>query len=256
MPWDELGEGIYRRRYPRLDQNIGAVVTEDGLVVIDTRSSHVDADELLSELRELSPLPVVWVVNTHFHWDHTFGNARFTGATIVGHERCREALMEAGDTMRARVTADPTLPADFRDEIAAVTITPPQVTFTSGLAMHIGGRRLVLTHHGPGHTDSDVVVTVDGVCFAGDLVEEGAPPSFGDSFPRAWVDTLERLIPELPTTVVPGHGDVVDPAFVAAQREEIAAAIAAIDEGKKAGPYARQVMDTMAARLRLPVPGN
>ncbi len=256
MPWDELGHGIFRRRYARFDQNIGVVVTEDGLVVIDTRSSHVDADEVLSELRELSPLPVVWVVNTHYHWDHTFGNARFTGATIVGHDRCRDALVSSGEAMRARVMANPSLPDDLRRDFAGVVITPPVVTFTEDLALHIGGRRLALDFHGPGHTDSDVVITVDDVCFAGDLVEEGAPPSFGDSFPRGWVEALDRLTPRLPLTVVPGHGDIVDPDFVRAQREEMATAIASINEGVGSGLYPRETMATIAYRLQVLVPST
>lgn len=251
MSWDEIGDRIFRRRFARLDQNIGVVVTEDGLVVIDSRSSHVDADELLSELRELSPLPVVWLVNTHFHWDHTFGNARFTGATVIGHDRCRHALVERGEEMRSRIMGDPEVSDDMRQQFADVVITPPQVTFASTMALHIGGRRIELGHHGPGHTDSDVVVTIDGVCFAGDLVEEGAPPSFGDSYPRAWVDTLESLMPTLPATVVPGHGDVVDPSFVRAQREEILAAVRAADEHQP-GPYPTQTMETIATRLLVP----
>ncbi len=79
-----------------------------------------------------------------------------------------------------------------------------------------------LAHLGRGHTDNDLVVLVAdaGVAFAGDLVEEGAPPQFGDAWPLEWPGTLQRLVEVAPAVVVPGHGDVVDLAFLHGQREE------------------------------------
>ena len=81
----------------------------------------------------------------------------------------------------------------------------------------------MLCHHGLGHTNSDITVRVldAGVIFAGDLLEEGAPPSFGDSYPLDWGSTLAAI--DLEAIVVPGHGDVVDAGFVATQRGEIEA---------------------------------
>lgn len=86
--FQELSDGVFRRHFESLRLNIGAVIVEEGVVVIDTRASHVEADELRDELRILTQLPVRWVVDTHWHWDHTFGNARsprprYGGTTCV-----------------------------------------------------------------------------------------------------------------------------------------------------------------------------
>ena len=85
---------IFRRRYPSLDLNIGVVIGGDGVLVIDTRASHGQAEELRSEIAGLTSLPIRWVVNSHWHWDHTFGNAVFPDAALWGHRRCREFLLE------------------------------------------------------------------------------------------------------------------------------------------------------------------
>lgn len=248
--WQEIGAGIYRRRYPWLDQNIGAILTDDGIVLVDSRSGPDDADELRDDLRRLSPLPVRWLVNTHFHWDHCFGNGRFPEAKIVGHRACRTALLRDGSRIARELSRSDRIPRERRPAFADIEIVPPEVVFDDGILLHVGGREIGLTHPGVGHTDSDVVLLVDGVTFAGDLVEEGAPPAFEDAFPRAWVATLDRLAPLLSGPVVPGHGDVVDRAFVEGLRDEIASAVAAADEGD-AGPYPGEVMATVLRRLRL-----
>jgi glyoxylase-like metal-dependent hydrolase (beta-lactamase superfamily II) len=97
--FDELADGVFRRRFASLDLNVGVVVGEEGLLVVDTRASHREADQLIEELNTLTTLPVSWVVNTHWHWDHTFGNSRFPAADIWGHRLCREALLERPEEM-------------------------------------------------------------------------------------------------------------------------------------------------------------
>ncbi|MDX1448479.1 MAG: MBL fold metallo-hydrolase, partial [Acidimicrobiia bacterium] len=225
MSFQEVGDRIFRRRYTRLDQNIGVILGDETACVIDSRSNHADADELRSELRHLTSLPVRFLVNTHMHWDHTFGNSRFPEATIVGHRDCRRRLLEDGDEMKATLLSADWVPADQRAAFGDVVVTPPKVTFSSAVELYLEDRPLTLRHYGRGHTDNDIAVFVDDVCFAGDLVEEGAPPSFGDSYPDDWVTTLGALIADLSGTVVPGHGDVVDPDFVRDQRDQIAAAV-------------------------------
>jgi len=221
--WQELGDGVFCRNYASLDFNVGAVVGPEGLLVIDTRADLVEARELRDHLRELSPNPVQWVVNTHYHWDHTWGNAEFVPAQIWGHVRCAEVLGRDGELHKAAVKASSPERAGRIDD---VVITPPEHTFEERASIEVGGERVVgLAHLGRGHTDSDLVVTVSGseVTFAGDLIENGAPPSFGDSFPIDWPGAVARLLsimcPSGP--VVPGHGPVADRAFVAGQHEEL-----------------------------------
>lgn len=249
MPFQEVGDGIFRRRYERLDQNIGVILGRESACVIDSRSNHPDADELRNELRNLTALPVRFLVNTHMHWDHTFGNARFTEATIVGHRDCRRRLIEDGEDMKSTLASADWIPAEHRPAFAEITIAPPSVTFATSIDLHLDDRLVTLRHLGRGHTDNDVAVYVDDVCFAGDLVEEGAAPSFGDSYPDEWITTLDALIDNLPAVVVPGHGDIVDRAFVSAQRDEIAAAVRHIREGTGSAPWSEAVMASVAERL-------
>jgi glyoxylase-like metal-dependent hydrolase (beta-lactamase superfamily II) len=247
--FEELADGVFRRRYESLDLNVGVVLGEQGLLVIDTRASHVEADELRQELRTLTTLPVRWVVDTHWHWDHTFGNARFPEAEIWGHELCRKTMVELGDSMKEDAAA--WLP-DRLEEIAEVVITPPTSVFGTAARIDLGPVVVEMTHHGRGHTDSDIVVTVGDVSFMGDLLEEGAPPVFDDGFPLSWPITLESAADIGSSIIVPGHGDTLDRAGAAAQLEEIrgVATLArrCLEEGLPVadaallGPYPPEVM--------------
>lgn len=247
--FDQLAEGVFRRRYESLDLNVGVVLGEDGTLVVDTRASHRQAAELLEELPRITSLPVRWVVNTHWHWDHVFGNAMFPGAEIWGHELCQIALIQRGSELKSRAKA----PNQENPEIDEVEIVPPTKTFADRASLDIG-RAIEMNYFGFGHTDADIVVAVPDadVSFFGDLVEEGAPPSFGDSYPVAWPLTLRLASENLSRTIVPGHGDVVDPGFVQSQHEELVAVAELatdfvngeidLDEAAASAPYAEEVM--------------
>ena len=218
--WREIGDRVFVRRYEFFDQSIGAVLGADGVVLVDTRSVPSQAEELRRDLRALTDRPLHAVVNTHHHYDHTFGNATFLPVPIWGHARCATVLVARGEEDRARVMLElPTL----ADELATVRITPPDVTFDPAATLDVGDRSLELTHLGRGHTDNDVVVAVQdaGVLFAGDLYENGAPPSFGDAYPLAWAATAQRLLEIVPGVVAPGHGDPADRAFAERQTAEL-----------------------------------
>src|SRR6267142_4553853 len=101
--WTEVGDRVFVRRYAFYDQNIGAILGDDGVLIVDTRISHRQADEILTDLRELTALPVGAVVNTHGHNDHAFGNHRFRPAPIWGHERCARMVRETGAAQLAAV---------------------------------------------------------------------------------------------------------------------------------------------------------
>lgn len=257
--FDELGEGVYRRRYQSLDLNVGVVIGEDGVLVVDTRASHRQAAELETELREITHLPVRWVVNTHWHWDHVFGNGVFSGAEIWAHESCQIALVSRGEEMKA--AAREWLAVEHHADIDEVEIAAPTMTFSERASLDIG-RAVELAFHGFGHTDADIIVSVpdSDVAFFGDLVEEGAPPSFGDSYPVAWPVTLLLASDHPVATIVPGHGDVVDPLFVRSQHEELVAvaelATALIngeigfEEASSAGPYGDEIMRSALLRAK------
>jgi glyoxylase-like metal-dependent hydrolase (beta-lactamase superfamily II) len=257
--WTEHGAGVFSRRYPFLDLNIGLVICGDGSLVIDTRSHYREARQLQDEVRSITSCPVRWVVNTHHHWDHTFGNALFLPAPIWGHRRCAETLRSSGELMRREVQS---WAGDEEGLFAEVVITPPDHLFDAGIDLVLDGRAVELRHLGRAHTDNDVVVRLPdaGVVFAGDLVEESAPPSFDDSFPLEWPDALSRLVDLVAGPVVPGHGAVVDAAFVVAQQTDLdlvaelanerhAAGMTVPDAAAAGGPFPAAVLRTAFSRV-------
>lgn len=214
-PWQEIGDRVFVRRYRFWDQEIGLVLGRDAGLVVDSRISHRQADEILADVRSLTSLPVAVVVNTHAHSDHCFGNRRFRPATIWGHERAVTFLRETGERQRASLVAE--MP-ELAGELAEVVFDAPDRTFTDRATIDVAGRGVDLRYLGRGHTDHDAVVLIPDadVLFAGDLLENGAPPYFGDGFPMDWPATTAALLALVgpATTVVPGHGDVADRSFV------------------------------------------
>jgi glyoxylase-like metal-dependent hydrolase (beta-lactamase superfamily II) len=217
--WQEIGDRVWVRRYRLLDQTIGAIAGNGGLLVVDSRMSHRRGTELQGELRELGA-PVRWLVNTHYHYDHCWGNAVFDTAELWSHERCPPTLAARSEDWRVRLIADDPVHAD---EYREVVVVPPQHLFDDVAAIDLGGRTVELRYLGRGHTDCDVVVQVPaaGVLFAGDLLENGAPPYFDDGFPLDWPATIEALLALVSGPVAPGHGDVADRSFVEAQLAEL-----------------------------------
>jgi len=172
--WQEVADGVFQRRYQPLDVSVCVVRGTGGLLVADTRSSHRQADEIRADLWQLGTLPVRWVVNTHAHFDHTFGNARFgpasdIGAPIYGHERVPAHL----DAYERRVLAELIAEAEEDPgEWREVVITPPTVLVGAAMTLDLGGRAVELRYLGRGHTDNDLLVHVPdaGAWLAGDLI--------------------------------------------------------------------------------------
>jgi glyoxylase-like metal-dependent hydrolase (beta-lactamase superfamily II) len=268
--WHEVGDQVYVRRHVSLDLNCGLIVGEDACLVVDTRSHDAEARDLIEAIRHVTPHPWI-VVDTHAHFDHAFGNASFRPAMIWGHRQCATRLRERGALDRARIVAEARADPhwhEFAHAVEAVEISPPDAVVDDFAELEVGGRSVVITHHGLGHTDGDVVVAVPaaGVLFAGDLVEEGAPPGFGDAYPLSWPRTLDGMLAQVGGPVVPGHGAVVDAAFVRAQRDEIAAlaelarsvvtAGRPLDDAVRDAPFPPDVARTALERAILELNGH
>ncbi len=219
MPaWTEIGDRVFVRRYAFYDQNIGVVLGDAEVLVIDTRSTHAQGREILDDLRELTRFPVTVVVDTHGHHDHAFGNRVFRPAQIWGHTACPPFMARTGERARSAIAAEY---PDLAAELAEVVIDPPDRLFADRATIEIGGRAIDLRFLGRAHTDHDIVIAVPGadVVFAGDLVEGGAVPYFGDGYPLEWPATADALAELVTGTVVPGHGDHAGRAFATAQAQ-------------------------------------
>lgn len=216
MAWQEVGDRVFTRRFTFFNQQIGVVLGGRDVLVVDTRSTPTQAREILDALRELTRNPVSIVVDTHWHFDHAFGNSVFRPASIWGHVRTVDRLRTRGRETIEEVAAE--IPS-IADDIREVVIDPPDQTFDDRATVEVGDRVVELSYHGLAHTDTDIVALVPDadVLFAGDLLEAEAPPSFGDSYPLDWPATVERLLPLVSGAVVPGHGRVGDRGFVEEQ---------------------------------------
>ena len=224
-PWREVGDRIFVRRYEVFDQNIVVVLDRGEALVVDTRSTYPQAREIHVDLWKLGSPNVTVVVNTHGHFDHAFGNSSFRPAVVWGHERC-VPMLEGAWAARQRVHAAELLP-DLAADLASVVLDPPTRVFTTAASVVVGGREVLLDYLGRGHTDNDIVVRVpdaDVLC-AGDLLENGATPYFGDGYPLDWALTAKRLLRHCgpDTVVVPGHGDHAGREFALAQTAQFTA---------------------------------
>jgi glyoxylase-like metal-dependent hydrolase (beta-lactamase superfamily II) len=252
VTFTQVADGVFVRRHASLDLNCGLVVGDGACLVVDTRSSPAEAADLVAAVRRVTPHP--WtVVNTHAHFDHCFGNAAFRPATVWGSRGCAADLLATGEAQRSARVAELLAggDADAADQVRRAPLDPPDALVDDVAVLDVGGVEVVLRFVGRGHTRHDLVVEVDEhVVFAGDLVEEGAPPAFEDAFPAEWPATLGRLHLLARGPVVPGHGAVVDAGFVGTQREELLAVLAAVREGRlDRGPYDEATMRVAASRL-------
>ena len=219
--WREVADAVYVRRFVDFNVTVGLIVGDETALVVDTRGSERQGRELADELRWITQARLI-VANTHHHYDHAFGNAAFLPGEMWGHERCAARMRsDARTTQFALAAAMPEVAQEYTD----THITPPNKTFRDGIALELGNRAVELKHFGRGHTDNDIVVVVPDVhaVFAGDLVEQGGPPSFEDSYPLDWPGTLGRLLDFADGPIVPGHGEVVTRAFVEGQLADLSA---------------------------------
>lgn len=265
--WTRVSEHAYTRALAGWKANVGIVVGTQRALLVDTGAGPAQAAQILGWVRELTDLPLI-AVNTHTHFDHVFGNAFFAdpeagGAEeIWGHQAAADWIREHGEGQRSAA-------AEVEPEFAAgqgphAQILPPTRTLGSAPQdLDLGGVTATLFHLGRGHTDGDLLVGVDDVVFAGDLVEEGADPAFEGAWPRQWVTALRKLsaLRDLYPVVVPGHGAVVGMEFVDGMRTTMGQAVrvaatavqqAASDATKAVPilPYGPEQARAMIRRLR------
>jgi cyclase len=195
--------------------NAGFVIGDDGVAVIDSFENEAAAKAMLAEIRRVTPLPIKFVINTHYHLDHVAGNAVFAkeGAVIVGHQSIRAWI----HTENLKFFGDKITPAQ---KSLVEHLLAPEVVYDSGVTLYLGSRRIDVLHF-EGHTGGDSVVNIPdaGVIFCGDLFWRRTLPNLIDATVSAWIPTLND-IPNLPANVtpgksldratifVPGHGDV------------------------------------------------
>jgi len=222
LVWERLTDGVFRCRLPFLDVTVGLVVGRDGAMLIDSGTTFTEAHAIAADVRDIAGRAVSQIVLTHYHFDHILGASAFDGAEIYCAPEVAATMTERTGHLRAdamRYGAD----ADEVDR-AMCALREPEHQVRSAV-IDLGDRTVSVSHPGRGHTDHDLIAVVAGdrtVVFCGDLVEESGDPSVdADSDPVAWPATLDRVMAAggAGSVYVPGHGAVVDTAFIARQRD-------------------------------------
>jgi cyclase len=219
--------------------NIGLSVGEDAVFLIDDQYAPL-TEKINAAIAKITPKPVRFVLNTHWHLDHTGGNENFgkAGSLIVAHENVRKR-MAAGqliEFLRMDVAASPR---------AAL----PVVTFAEGVSFHLNGDEIRVVHVPRAHTDGDAIVhfVKDDVIHAGDVFWSGMYPfidtSSGGSV-RGTIAACDRMlaIAGPRTKIIPGHGPLSDRAGLQAYRDMLAGVLARIEPMVREGRTVEQIV--------------
>ena len=215
--------------------NIGATVGEDGVAIIDDQFAPL-APKIQAALRQLSPKPVRFVINTHWHGDHTGGNAVFADtAAIMAHANVRKRLISGGKT-------------PFIEFPPVTGKALPVVTFEQGLSLWWNGEEIRAIHPGLGHTDGDAVIwfTKSNVVHMGDDYFAGMFPfvdlASGGSVVKL-IESLDVILGQIPpdAKVIPGHGPVTGVAGLRDYRGMLDGVVAAVKKGVASGKSVEQM---------------
>jgi len=252
---ESLGDGIYVHHGVHLDIddgyqgdicNASFIVGSKGVAVIDTGGSFKVGKQLREAIRKITSLPVIYVINTHVHPDHIYGNAAFLNdkPQFIGHDKLANAMElrhEAYAKLNARL-----LGADAQ----ASELVKPTMTVKSTLELDLGDRKLTLTAHPVAHTNTDVSVIESkaGTLFTGDLLFiDRTPVLEGDI--KGLITEVQKLKNSPAKQVVPGHGPVTKDWIVALNNDEryLSVLLTDIRASIKKGESMESTMNTAAA---------
>lgn len=235
----KIADGIYLALSNGVGGNSIVIINDRDVLLVDSRSNPEEARALVAGIKTLTDKPIRFVVNTHYHFDHTQGNQIFgPDVLIIGSEFTRHQLLsnplnqrtvrtspnqgmlpENIEKVKKQLAAetDPQKKSMLRDQLATmeaseadlkeVVVTPNNVTVHDKLVLFRGSREIQILFLGRGHTGGDLVVYLpkERIVCTGDLMED-KPSYMGDSYPQEWVATLDKLKALNFETVLPGHG--------------------------------------------------
>ena len=215
--------------------NITALIGPDGVLLVDDDFAQM-ADKLVAKLKELKGSSPRYIINTHFHYDHTGGNEVFgSTATIIAATEARERLMSEQTLWKKQ---HPSVPSQAW----------PTLTFDQSLKLHFDNEEIKITHLPKGHTDGDSVVFFiqQKVVSLGDLYFAGMYPIFHPEHNgslNGYVKNIEKILREIPDDckVVPGHGPLSNKAELTKYYQMIIASITTVRKGIRAGHTLEQI---------------
>ena len=285
----QVADGVYAAiaapRY-KVNSNAAVILTNDGVVVVDSHSKPSAAHALYNEIQSLTKQPIRTIINTHFHWDHWQGNQTYAmhspGLEIITSERTKENLTrpDAGvgglsyiekqltavpkeiDTLKsdilkasspehkARLEANLQQAESYLAELQTFKPALPTRTLTSSVTLNEGGREIQILMLGRGHTDGDVYIYLpkEKVVATGDALVDWMP-FLNDGYPEDWVQTLTALEKFDFAHIIPGHGSVAPREQLAFFRSYLADLIAAVKQAAAAGAALPEMQKTVGDQL-------
>lgn len=206
----EIAPGVFvEQGYER--GNVGLFVTDDGPILVDAPMLPEQARHWRETIRSVVDKPVVYLIHTDFHPEHTLGN-RELGGTIVAHDRVYQEIKSYSEAARQRLLDQVRreYPA-AASEIAAQPFALPELTFAHRMYLYCGGQEIQAIFVG-GHTPATSMVHLprQEVLFAGDVVVNGRYPVMTHANSKEWLDALTLIRRMIPRFIVPGSGDVCD----------------------------------------------
>ena len=242
--FEKVGEGVYYATATgsvTIGSNAVVIVNDEDVLLIDPGITPAAATTFIADVKTLTNKPVKYVVDTHYHYDHAFGNQVFgSDVTIIGHDTTRRRLTgpgslkertyltngsgaiaarftllkrqisEAADSQqRAVLERQLAIHQQYADEQPKLKPTPPNATLSRDMTLHRGGREIQIRFMGRAHTDGDVVVFLprERMVATGDMITSALSYT-GDAFVEEWPATLEQVMTLDFDTVLPGHGTV------------------------------------------------
>ncbi|HKW95718.1 MAG TPA: MBL fold metallo-hydrolase [Methylomirabilota bacterium] len=265
----------------KVNSNTAIIESDDGVTIVDTHSKPSAARVIVERLREITPKPVRYVVNTHFHWDHWHGNevypTAYPGAEIITNQLTREAMVKkglkriqdharqvpgeverlrgelaatTGADQRAKLQADLRLAESYLAEVRALRPALPTMAFERTMKLYRRDREIHLLYLGRAHTEGDVFVHLpkERVVITGDAVI-GWTPFMGDGYPEDWVSTLDRLAELDWETLIMGHGEPAGRDWLRTFRGYIHDMVEAVREEAATGATLDEVKQRVTTRL-------
>ena len=186
--------------------NAGIVIGRDGILVVDTLISAKEGQRFLADIRKISGKPIKYVVNTHTHLDHAFGNCVFAklGAVVISHDADRRLLEKIGEATLKNIGNYGLKP----EEMVGTEIVLPSLTFSDKMTIDLGGETVELIRVAPSHTEGSVIVYLPAkkLLFSGDILFTDFHPYLADGDIPGWTRTLDALLAMDVERIIPGHG--------------------------------------------------
>jgi cyclase len=191
--------------------NIGCIITDEGVILIDTPMLPDDARRWLQEIQKRTDQEVIYIINTDHHRGHVIGNQYFPTATVIAHEFAWKNMKSYGDSFRTRLLNlyRDRMPKAVKEWKEHLEIVEPEITFNDRTILFKGDKEIHLIPLG-GHTEATTVVYLpeDGLLFAGDLVVTDRPPFLSQSDTKEWLGALTYLRKLRYDLLIPGHGEL------------------------------------------------